>query len=108
MKRKAGDDSEEAGPTGGTSSALVTVKKRKTDSSAGTRRTTRSQRPSLSIEVIAKVASFANYGNDLMNVCVAVGRKDSNILRHVCLRNNLAYVQRILEKGVKRFSPAFF
>lgn len=37
---------------------------------------TRSQIPCLSIDMIAKVASFANHRNTLMNVCAAVGRKD--------------------------------
>lgn len=101
MKRIA-EDSEETEPTGGTSSALVTEKKRKTDSSAGTRRTTCGQRPSLSIEVIAKVASFANYVNDLMNICVAVGHKDANIVRIVCLRNNLNYLRWILKGRIER------
>ena len=55
----------------------------------GTRRTTRSQRPGLSIEMIAKVATFANYdGGDVMNICLAVGRKESAVIRYTCLRKN--------------------
>ena len=69
-------------------------KKRKTE---GARRTTRSQRPSLSTELIGKVASFANYGDDLMNICKAVGRKESAAIRHTCLRNNMEYLRYTLE-----------
>jgi len=80
-------------------------KKRKANDGAsivtGTRRSTRSQKPLLSIEMIGKVGSFANYYNgDLMNVCLAVGPTDARIVRHVCLRNNHKYLRRNV-RGVK-------
>ena len=79
------------------------AKKRKTAAGsvpADTRRTTRSQRPRLSIEMIAKVASFAQYGGDLMNICKAVGRKESAVVRYTCLRNNLGYLDHCLRNLV--------
>ena len=83
-------------------------KKRKTASGAvaavvaagGTRRTTRSQKTTLSIEMVGKVASFADYGDDLMSICKAVGRRDSAVIRHACLRNNMGFLQRTLENYV--------
>ena len=83
------------------------AKRRKTTNGsvpASSRRTTRSQKPVLSIEMVGKVASFANYGRDLMNICKAVGRKDCTVIRHACLRNNLNYLQRTLENYVKDWS----
>ena len=78
-------------------------KKRKTAAGSvpvGTR-TTRSQRPCLSLEMIAKVATFANYdGSDLMNVCLAVGPTDAAVVRYTCLRKNYCYLRHILEQNV--------
>ena len=102
MKRKAGD-SDEPEPSG--TSSAQSEKKRKADGGAipiATRRTTQSQKSCLSIEMIAKVASFANYGDDLMSICVAVGPTDANIVRHVCLRNNLNYLRHVLERTIAR------
>ena len=81
------------------------AKKRKTAATGaiatGTRRTTRSQKPLLSIEMIGKVGSFANYDNgDLMSICTAVGPKDARIVRHVCLRNNMGILRRIIRKNL--------
>jgi hypothetical protein len=80
-------------------------KKRKTAAGAvpvGTRRTTRSQRPGLSLEMIGKVASFASYdGGDVMNICKAVGRKNSAVIRYTCLRKNYRYLQHVLEQNVR-------
>ena len=76
------------------------AKKRKTAAGAvpvGTRRTTRSQRPGLSIEMIGKVATFAQYGSDLMNICKAVGRKESAVVRYICLRNSMGYLEHCLK-----------
>jgi len=78
-------------------------KKRKANDGAsiatGTGRSTRSQKPLLSIEMIGKVGSFANYDNgDLMNICLAVGPTDARIIRNVCLRNNDEYLERITGK----------
>ena len=69
---------------------------------ADTRRTTRSQRPRLSIEMIAKVASFAQYGGDVMNICKAVGRKESAVVRCTCLRNNFGYLEHCLKQHAAR------
>ena len=64
----------------------------------GTHWTTRSLRPGLIIEMIGKVATFAQYGDDLMNICIAVGPKESAFVRHACLRNNMGYLERTLEQ----------
>jgi len=80
-------------------------KKRKiaagSDGTRHARRTTRSQRPGLSIEMIAKVASFANYGDEIMNICKAVGRKESAVVRYTCLRRNYRYLQHSAERNVR-------
>ena len=47
--------------------------------------------------MISKVASFAAYGNDLMNICKAVGRKESAIIRYTCLRNNMGFLRHTLK-----------
>ena len=81
------------------------TKKRKTAAGAvpaGARRTTRSQRPGLSLEMIAKVATFAQYGFDLMNICLAVGPKESAVIRYTCLRNNLGYLEHCLKQYAAR------
>ena len=85
------------------------AKKRKTAATGaiatGTRRTTRSQRPLLSMEMIGKVGSFANYDNgDLMNICTAVGPKDARIVRHAFLRHNIGFLRRIIRKNLMRRS----
>ena len=75
-------------------------KKRKTTNGSvpvGSRRTTQSQRPSLSIEIIAKVASFAAYGNDLMNICKTVGPRGCADIRYTCLRNNMDFLRQALQ-----------
>lgn len=111
MKHKTYDsDSEETEPAGSVASAPA-EKKCKTDGGAvasGTRRTTRSQIPCLSTETIAKVSSFANHGDDLMNICVATGVKDSNVVRQVCLRNNLNYICWVLEGRIKKKNATAF
>ena len=77
------------------------AKKRKTVAGAvpvGTRRTTRSQRPRLSIDMIGKVASFVDYDDgDVMNICLAAGPKESAVVRHACLRNNMGYLEHSLK-----------
>ena len=79
-------------------------KKRKTNAGAAatvTRRTTRSQKPLLSIEMIGKVGSFADYDNgDLMNICLAIGPAGAKIVRHACLFNNTQYLRRLTEKNL--------
>ena len=54
----------------------------------------------LTTELIARVASFVPYGTDAMNVCLAVGPKDSAIIRYTCLRNNMKYLEYRLEQYV--------
>ena len=54
----------------------------------------------LTMELIARVASFVPYGSDSMNVCLAVGPKDSAIIRHTCLRNNMKYLTHRLKQYV--------
>ena len=54
----------------------------------------------LTTELIARVASFASYGADAMNICLAVGPKDSAIVRYTCLRNNMKYLEGRLEQYV--------
>ena len=54
----------------------------------------------LSLEMIATVATFAHYGSDLMNICLAVGPLDAEVIRYTCLRNNFGY----LDNCLKRFS----
>ena len=83
------------------------AKKRKTTNGAvpaGSRRTTRSQRPSLSIEILAKVASFAAYGNDLMNICLAVGPKGCADIRYICLRNNMDFLRQALQSHAENLT----
>ena len=77
-------------------------KKRKKNAGAiatAARRSTRSQKPLLSIEMIGKVGSFANHG-DMMNICLAVGPTDAHIVRRVYLRGNFKYLLRIFRKNV--------
>jgi len=65
------------------------------------RRSTRRQKPLLSMEMIANVGSFADYSNgDLMNICLAIGPTDARVVRHVCLRNNVEYLERITVRTV--------
>jgi len=48
----------------------------------------------LSLELISHVASYANIETgDALNICLAVGPKDANAIRHFCLRNNLDYLE---------------
>ena len=54
----------------------------------------------LTTELIARVASFASYGTDAINICLAVGPKDSAIVRYTCLRNNMKYLEGRLEQYV--------
>ena len=81
-------------------------KKRKTAAGSaavtGTRRTTRIQRPGLSLEIIAKVATFAQYDDgDVMNICLAVGPTDAAVVRYTCLRKNYRYLQHALERNIR-------
>ena len=65
---------------------------------AVSRRTTRSQKPRLNAELLAKVATYSSLGRDLLNLCVVVGPKDCALIRHAYLRNNLHYLEASLRK----------
>jgi len=56
----------------------------------------------LTTELIARVASFVPYGTDAMNVCLAVGPKDSAIIRYTCLRNNMKYLKVRLKQYIDK------
>ena len=65
--------------------------------SGGSRRTTRSQKPRLSAELLAKISTFSSLGDDLLNLCIVAGPKDCAIVRHEYLHKNCNYLWRILE-----------
>ena len=65
------------------------------------RRTTRSQKPRLNAELLAKVASYSSLGRDLLNLCVAVGPKDCSVIQRAYLRNNLHYLEESLRNFVE-------
>ena len=67
------------------------------------RRTTRSQKPRLSAELLAKVASYSSLGRDLLSLCVVAGPEDCAAIRHTYLRNNLHYLEASLRKFVKAY-----
>ena len=53
----------------------------------------------LSLELISHIASYANIGNgDALTICLAVGPKDANAIRHFCLHNNMDYLEDRLER----------
>lgn len=54
----------------------------------------------LSLELISHVASFANFGSDVLNICKAVGPNDASAIRHTCLRNNMRYLEHRIEQYV--------
>ena len=68
---------------------------------AVSRRTTRSQKPRLNAELLAKVATYSSLGRDLLNLCVVVGPKDCALIRHAYLRKNLRYLEASLFKCFK-------
>ena len=68
--------------------------------SGGSRRTTRSQKPRLSAELLAKISTFSSLGDDLLNLCIVAGPKDCAIVRHEYLHKNCNYLWRILEAYV--------
>ena len=73
------------------------AKKRRVSASAVVmRRTTRSQKPRLSAELLGKVASYSSLGDDLLNLCIVAGPKNCAAIRHAYLRNNLSYLQYAL------------
>ena len=58
------------------------------------------------MELIGKVASFAGYGTDAMNICLAVGPKQTRVVRHACLRRNIGYLDFLLAKSFERNASA--
>ena len=68
---------------------------------AASRRTTRSQKPRLSAELLGKVATYSSLGRDLLNLCVVAGPRDCAVIRHAYLRNNLRYLEATIRKFVK-------
>ena len=65
------------------------------------RRTTRSQKPRLNAELLAKVATYSSLGRDLLNLCVVAGPRDCAVIRHAYLRKNLRYLEASLFKCFK-------
>ena len=61
-----------------------------------TRRTTRSQKPRLSAELLGKVGTYSALGRDLLGLCVVAGPKDCGAIRHAYLRNNFDYLQETI------------
>ena len=57
------------------------------------RRTTRSQKPRLSAELLARVASYSSLGRDLLNLCVVAGPEACEAIRHAYLRDNIDYLK---------------
>ena len=70
-------------------------------SGGGSRRvTTRSQKPRLSTELLAKISTFSSLGGDLLNLCIVAGPKDCVIVRHSYLRGDHSYLRHFLRKYV--------
>ena len=72
----------------------------RTISTSVSRRTTRSQKPRISAELLARVASFAQIGNDLMNLCIVAGPKDCAAIRHAYLHRSQDYLLHFLHGSV--------
>ena len=65
------------------------------------RTTTRSQKPRLSAELLARVASYSSLGRDLLSLCVVAGPEDCALIRHTYLRNNFGYLSESLSSYVR-------
>ena len=72
----------------------------RTISTTASRRTTRSQKPRISAELLARVSTYAQIGNDLMNLCVVAGPKDCAVIRHAYLHRNPIYLTHFLYGSV--------
>ena len=59
---------------------------------------TRHQKPTLSAELLARVASFSSLGRDLLNLCFVAGPKDCALIRHAYLRDNSGYLEYFLDR----------
>ena len=74
----------------------------------GTRRTTRSQRPGLSLEMIGKMATFASYDDgDMMNICLAVGPTDAAVVRYTCLRKNMDFLRYTVRQFASKVNAQY-
>ena len=65
-------------------------------STTTSRRTTRSQKPRLSAELLARVASYASLGQDLLSLCIVAGPKDCTVIRHAYLHRSQYYLLHFL------------
>ena len=77
-------------------------KRRVATSAVVSRRTTRSQKPRLSAELLGKVASSSSLGEDLLNICIVAGPRDCAAIRHAYLRKNISYLQHALVEYVEK------
>ena len=68
----------------------------RTISTSASRRTTRSQKPRISAELLARVSSYAQIGNDLMNLCIVAGPEDCAAIRHAYLHRSQDYLLHFL------------
>ena len=68
--------------------------------SGGSRRTTRSQKPRLSAELLAKISTFSSLGDDLLNLCIVAGPKDCAAVRYAYLHENHGYLRHFLREYV--------
>lgn len=68
--------------------------------SGGNRRTTRSQKPRLSAELLAKISTFSSLGDDLLNLCIVAGPKDCASVRYAYLHENHGYLGHFLREYV--------
>ena len=61
------------------------------------RAATLGQKPRLSAELLARVASYSSLGRDLLNLCVVAGPEDCAVIRHAYLHNNFRYLTESLD-----------
>lgn len=70
-------------------------------SGGGSRRvTTRSQKPRMSAELLAKISTFSSLGDHLLNLCIVAGPKDCAVIRHSYLRGDHSYLRHFLRRYV--------
>ena len=68
----------------------------RTISTTASRRTTRSQKPRLSAELLARVASYASLGQDLLSLCIVAGPTDCTVIRRAYLHRSQYYLLHFL------------
>lgn len=70
----------------------------------------RSEKKALNIAaelgIIINIFSYAPYGRDKMNICLAVGRKDANMLRRGFLKDNMDFLQQTLSSVGSSLQPS--